>query len=238
MPTPRRPTSRTHGFSDNRRIIWLHDRDIPLHIDRGGSKIMRIQFWAAVAAVGLSASAAPAATCDIHFFPAHRLQSVGEDFDAVHKLDQDLAHYERTAGRPLNWLAPARQLELVGKVSLSMPNAGATVLHEIPLKRSEALAPGPRVTPPPACHIEIMVPQLLMERGGLSSRSLRAFGIVRTYAAGTVQSTYSGFAVAQLPGFRLKQPADTDAATALVELAYRDAIQRLVVQSQFHSKPQ
>lgn len=198
---------------------------------------MRIVFWVAVAAVGLSASAS-AATCDVHFFPAKRLQSVGEDFDAVHKLDQDLADYQRAAGRPLNWLVPARQLELVGKAGLAVPDAGATILHDTPLSRSEALAPGPRIAPAPPCHIEIMVPQLLMERGGLSSRSLRAFGVVRSYAAGTLKSTYSGFAAAQLPGFRLKVPADADAATDLVERAYRDAIQRLVIQSQFHAKPQ
>lgn len=194
----------------------------------------------------LSAQAAPStapstAPCDIMVYPAERLHSVGEDFDAVHKLDQDLKDYDLAAGRPLGWLDMDRQRALVDGSGLAgqLGYPAATVtLSPTPLKRSQALAAGPHVTPAPACLVEVMVPQLLMERGGLSSRSLRLFGVVRHYRDGRLAASYAGFAVGALPGFKLRVPADAAAATTLVEQAYVTAVRALVAQSLTRGKPQ
>lgn len=179
------------------------------------------------------------ANCDIHFYPAERLHSVGEDFDAVKRVDQDLRDYDALAGRRLDWLNVERQLALLDKDGLAtlLGTSGAAVTAQaIPLKRSQALAPGPHVAAPPACLVEVMAPQLWMERGGLAKRSLRLFGVVRRYQAGKIATSYSGFAVAMLPGFRLKTPDDASAATAQVERAYTEAVRSLVIQSLANSK--
>lgn len=182
-----------------------------------------------------SAQPQPAsASCAIHFYPADRLHSVGEDFDAVHKLDQDLADYDRAAGRRLDWLTLDRQNALINTTALAsqLGHPGASVtISPVALKRSQALAAGPRVTPAPACLVEMSVPQLLMERGGLSARSLRLFGVVRHYQDNRLVASYAGFAVGPLGGFRLREPGDAAAATALVEQAYVVALHSLVAQS-------
>ena len=186
------------------------------------------------------AAQSAAAPCEIHFYPAERLHSVGEDFDAVHKLDQDLKDYDLAAGRPLDWLTTDRQRALVdGAGVASTLGLSSATFSSSPtsLKRSQALAPGPHVTPAPACLVEVMVPQLLMERGGLSFRSLRLFGIVRRYQDGRMTSSYSGFAIGALPGFKLRNSSDAAAATALVEAAYGNAVRALVSQSLTHGQP-
>lgn len=184
-------------------------------------------------------SAAP--PCEIHFYAAERLHSVGEDFDAVHKLDQDLKDYDLAAGRTLGWLDPARQRALVDgpglAAQLGHPTAAFT-FSPVSLKRSQALAPGPHISPAPTCLVEVMIPQMLMERGGLSARSLRLFGVVRHYQSDRLTASYAGFAIGPLGGFRLRTPADAEAATALVEQAYVGALSSLVSQSLSNSKPQ
>lgn len=182
-----------------------------------------------------------AAPCEIHFYPAERLHSVGEDIDAVHKLDQDLKDYDLAAARPLGWLDIDRQRELVDGSGLASQlgyPAGTVTLSPTPLKRSQALAAGPHVAPAPGCLVEVMLPQLLMERGGLSARSLRLFGVVRKYQEGRLAASYAGFAVGALPGFKLRVPTDAPAATTLVEQAYVQAVRALVAQSLTRGKPQ
>ncbi len=202
---------------------------------------MRFLVRAATAAFSVVAcqSAASATPCEIHFYPAPKLQSVGEDFDAVHRIDQDLKQYDQNAGRPLEWLTPARQQELLnGFEAASLLGFDKTplTLRDTPLKRSEALGAGPHSSPAPTCLVEVMVPQLLMERGGLAKRSLRLFGVVRRYQDGAQVASYSSFAAEELPGFRMKVPEDAPAATRLVEQAYVTAVRKLVVQSSFHVK--
>jgi hypothetical protein len=175
-------------------------------------------------------NAQPAPHCDVHLYPAEALHSVGEDFDNVHELDQDVRHYYEMAGRPLNWLNLARQLELIQKIDLAAPLGiveAARTLHAEPLTRRRALEAGPRVASP-GCIVEILVPQILLERGALSNRSLRVFGVVRMYEAGVQVRSYSGYAAAPMDGFQVRSPADADAATAIVETAYRQAVETML----------
>lgn len=181
------------------------------------------------ASIGQTASQ----TCAIHVYPAEKLRSVGEDFDAVHKLDQDLQSYERIAGKPLGWLSPARQLELTGSLDLrglaNLRDATA-ILHPQPLTRLEAIAPGPH-TSGGGCLLEVAIPQIFLERGGLATRSLRLFGVVRLYRDGQLVRGFSGFASSPMAGFRMKSAADLPASTQLVESAYREAVAKLVLAS-------
>jgi len=165
--------------------------------------------------------------CELHIYPADGPHSVGEDFDAVHRVDQDLKHYYETAGRSLDWLTPGRQQALLQDMAIAelagAPSA-AVVMHSEPLSRRKALEPGPHAGAGD-CVIEVMVPQIMLERGGLAPRSLRIFGIVRRFDGGTLVRTYSGDAAAPMTGFQLKSPADADNATQIIEQAYRGAIE-------------
>lgn len=181
-------------------------------------------------ATAAEAQPAPAGSCSIHVYPADGVHSVGEDFDAVHQVDQDLRHYYQTAGRALDWLTPKRQLELVDGMPLGGlvgVTTGANILHSEPVTRRQALQPGPREAAS-GCVIEILVPQIMLERGGLATRSLRLFGVIRRYENGALIGAYSGFASAPMTGFQLKGPADAPAATALVEQAYRSAVETML----------
>ena len=185
---------------------------------------------AASAGAAAQAAASAAAQCDVHVYPADGVHSVGEDFDAVKRVDQDLRDYYAAAGRQLDWLTPARQLELVGQLPLAQlvgADAAAPTMHPEPLTRRQALNAGPR-HPAPGCVVEVMLPQILLERGGLATRSLRLFGVVRRYDNGALTRSYSGFAATPMTGFRLKEPADAPAATALVEQAYRGAVETML----------
>lgn len=171
--------------------------------------------------------------CDVHLYPAQGVHSVGEDFDAIHDVDQDLAAYERAAGRPLNWLTPERQLVILGELDVGALvglSERTTTLHPDPLTRHQAIRPGAR-TASSECVYEIMLPQIMLERGGLATRSLRLFGVVRHYQNGTLVRGYTGYASGPMTGFRLKSPADAGAATNLVEQAYRNAVQILLQNS-------
>jgi hypothetical protein len=184
------------------------------------------------AIAGPAAAAQPAVpeACEIHVYPADGPHSVGEDIDAVHRVDQDLRHYYETAGHSLDWLTPSRQLALIGDIpvaSLIGVTEGSKVMHPDPLTRRQSLEPGPRATPG-GCLVEIMLPQIMLERGGLSARSLRLFGIVRRYQNGSLVKGYSGFAATPMTGFQLKAPADAEAATAIVEQAYRGAVETML----------
>ena len=159
-------------------------------------------------------------------YPADRLHSVGEDFDAVHGLDQDLDHYYAVAGRPLDWLTTRGQIELLKGLpfgELSGVETARLDLHTRPLNRAEALAPGPR-SAEAACVFEIYIPQIILERGGLSSRSLRIFGVARRYDQGKLTQSYSSYAAAPITGFQLRSPADASTATQLIETAYVEAV--------------
>lgn len=186
---------------------------------------------AAASVAGTAQITAPAAAkCDVHVYPADGVHSVGEDFDAVKRVDQDLRDYYAAAGRPLDWLTPGRQLELIGQLPLAQlagAEGGAATMHPQPLTRRQALDAGPRHTSP-GCVIEVMLPQILLERGGLATRSLRLFGIIRRYDNGTLTRNYSGFAATPMTGFKLKAPSDAPAATALVEQAYRGAVEAIL----------
>lgn len=178
--------------------------------------------------------------CETHFFPAAQLHSVGEDFDQVKRVDQDLRMYDQLAGKPLDWLTPARQVELAGKEPLAAligVNQVSVTVHD-PLTRLQATDPARAPASGNACILEISTPQLLMERGGLAKRSLRIFGVVRHYENGQLIRRYSGFAAVLLTGFRLQGPQDAVAATALVEQAYSQAMNLLVQQSLGTFKPQ
>lgn len=174
------------------------------------------------------AAQAPASTtsqCTLHVNPADRLHSIGEDFDAVHGLDQDLDHYYAVAGRRLDWLTTRRQIELLKGVplgELSGLDSAQLELHTKPLNRAEALASGPRSAE--GCVFEIYLPQIMLERGGLSSRSLRIFGVARRYDQGKLTHSYSGYAAAPMTGFQLRSPADASTATQLIETAYVEAV--------------
>jgi hypothetical protein len=187
--------------------------------------------WLLAAVFGaVPVQAQPSLSCEVHVYPAQGVHSVGEDFDAVHDVDQDLAAYDKAAGRPLNWLTTERQLAILGEMHLGPlvgRTAGPATLYSDPLTRHQALKAGPR-TAPGACVYEVMLPQILLERGGLATRSLRIFGVVRRYEGGALVRGYSGFAAAPMAGFRLKSPADADAATTTVEGAYRNAVETLL----------
>jgi hypothetical protein len=189
---------------------------------------------AALIAAGAASAQAPlsqpARTCDIHIYPADGIHSVGEDFDAVKRLDQDLRDYYRAAGRSLDWLTPDRQLTLVSQLPIAQlvgADNGPTTMHPEPLTRHQALEPGPRQLGG-GCVVEVMLPQLMLERGGLATRSLRVFGVVRRYDNGALTRSYSGFASSPMEGFRLKTPEDASAATSLVEQAYRHAVETVL----------
>ena len=177
-----------------------------------------------------AAQATPTSACAIHVYPADGVHSVGEDFDAVHRVDQDLRDYYKAAGRSLDWLVPSRQLALIGDVpvaSLLGLAEGSRVLHSEPVTRLQALN-----TPAPAaadgCVVQVLLPQIMLERGGLAVRSLRLFGIVRRYQNGALASGYTGFAAVPLTGFKIKSPADADSSTAIVEQSYRGAVETLL----------
>ena len=186
--------------------------------------------WVPSAAAAPGSGAQSAASCELHVYPADGVHSVGEDFDAVKRVDQDLRDYYRAAGRSLDWLTPHRQLALLGEMPLDelagVVGTGRT-MHPEHLTRRQALEPGPRQTAG-GCMVEIMVPQIMLERGGLATRSLRLFGVVRRYENGSLVSGYSGFAASPMPGFKIKTAADADSATALVEQAYRGAVETLL----------
>ena len=176
------------------------------------------------------AQPAPAGACVVHVYPADGVHSVGEDFDAVHQVDQDLKHYYETAGRSLDWLTPSRQLALLSDMplgELAGVAADSKVMHPGPLSRHQALEAGPRETSE-GCVVEIMLPQIMLERGGLATRSLRLFGIVRRYEGGSLVQGYSGFGAAPMTGFQLRSPADAPTATAIVEQAYRNAVETIL----------
>ncbi|HKX92519.1 MAG TPA: hypothetical protein VJM15_08880 [Sphingomicrobium sp.] len=171
-----------------------------------------------------------ARSCDIHVYPADGVHSVGEDFDAVKRVDQDLRDYYRAAGRSLDWLTPDRQLTLISQLPIARligADNSPTTMHSEPLSRHQALEPGPR-QPGAGCVVEVMLPQLMLERGGLAGRSLRVFGVVRRYDNGALTRSYSGFASSSMEGFRLKAPEDAPAATSLVEQAYRGAVETVL----------
>jgi len=172
----------------------------------------------------------PSQQCQIHVYPAEGVHSVGEDFDAVHQVDQDLHHYYETAGRSLDWLTPVRQTALLGAMPLD-EFAGVSpamkTVHAESLSRHQALEPGPRELGT-GCVLDVMLPQVMLERGGLAGRSLRLFGVVRRYENGALVKGYSGFAAGSMAGFQLKSAADADSATAVVENAYRTAVETLL----------
>ena len=178
-----------------------------------------------------AATAQPSsASCDIHFYPADGLHSVGEDFDAVKRLDQDLRDHYQAAGADLNWLSTGRQRELAVSVdfaSLLKVEPRSRTDHPGALSRRQAIAQGPR-TNVAGCLVEMMVPQIFLERGGLAARSLRVFGAMRRYHDGVLVKSYSGYADAPLVGFKLKSPADAAAATALIERAYVQVLQSIL----------
>ena len=180
---------------------------------------------------GAPANAQPQGTgCDVHVYPAQGVHSVGDDMDNVHELDQDLRHYNEMAGRPLDWLTPARQLDLLRSVSTSATTAlglSTATFHPEPLTRREALEPGPRIGGD-GCTVEILVPQIWLERGALATRSLRVFGIVRRYERSALVQSYSGYAAAPMAGFQMRTPADEQAATQLVESSYIAAVETLL----------
>jgi hypothetical protein len=186
--------------------------------------------WVTSAAAASGPGGQPAASCELHVYPADGVHSVGEDFDAVKRVDQDLRDYYRAAGRSLDWLTPSRQLALVGELPIDqlvgVVEASKT-MHATPLTRRQALEPGSRHLST-GCVLEVMLPQAMLERGGLAKRSLRIFGVVRRYDNGTLTRSYNGFAAAPMEGFRLKSPSDAPAATALVEQAYRGAVETLL----------
>lgn len=173
------------------------------------------------------------AKCDIHVYGAEGVHSVGEDLDAVHRVDQDLHHYYEMAGRPLNWLTPERQLKIIDGIaieSLMGLSNGARVDHQDALTRRQAIdAAAP--APSSGCQVQVMLPQIMLERGGLASRSLRIFGVVRRFEDGALTHGYSGYAAAPMAGFSLKTPADAEGATAIVEAAYRAAVETLLFNS-------
>lgn len=169
--------------------------------------------------------------CDVHFYPADGIHSVGEDFDAVKRVDQDLKHYYEVAGRSLDWLTPKRQAEVLADVRVGEiigVSEQARVAHAEPLSRREAIAPGPRAPAGAGCSVELMLPQVMLERGGLAERSVRVFGVVRRYEDGAQVSTFSSYGAAPMPGFQLRSPADADKATQVVEQAYRGAVEELL----------
>ena len=186
--------------------------------------------WVTSAAATPGSESQSAASCELHVYPADGVHSVGEDFDAVKRVDQDLRDYYSAAGRSLDWLTPSRQLALVGELPVGqlvgVAEASKT-MHAAPLTRRQALEPGPRHASS-GCVFEVMLPQAILERGGWAERSLRIFGVVRRYDNGTLTRTYSGFAATPMDGFRLKSPSDAPAATALVEQAYRGAVESLL----------
>ena len=166
-------------------------------------------------------------SCQLHLYPADGPHSVGEDFDAVHRVDQDLKHYYQAAGRSLDWLTPARQQGILRDLpvaELAGTPSASIVMHGEPLSRHEALDPAPRVSAGD-CLLEVMIPQIMLERGGLAPRSLRVFGIVRRFEHGALVRTYSGDAAAPMTGFQLRSPADAQSATEVVEQSYRAAVE-------------
>lgn len=180
-------------------------------------------------ALGSASNAWAQNNCRVHVYPADGVHSVGEDLDAVHRVDQDLRHYYETAGRSLDWLTPARQATLLQELPLAelagAPSA-ALVMHPEPLTRHQAIAPGAHE--PGDCVVEVMLPKIMLERGGLAQRSLRLFGVIRRYESGSLVRSYSGDAASPMTGFQLKSPADAEAATQIVEQAYRGAAETLL----------
>lgn len=182
----------------------------------------------ALAVAFTCAQARAEAGCEIHLRPAAALTSVGEDFDQVKRVGQDLRDYGLKAGKPLEWLTPERQYALLQQ---QPPVASGPVVAQLAsLTRQEALQP--RAAPSAAaCALEVATPQIILERGGLATRSLRVFGVVRRFENGAQVKSFSGFASAPMAGFRLRGPDDLPAATALVEQAYRTSIQILLQSS-------
>lgn len=199
---------------------------------RVASAAALVAAYALVSLPSASAQAGPPAanSCEVHVYPADGPHSVGEDFDAVHRVDQDLNHYYQAAGRSLDWLTPTRQQALLHDMPLGelagVPGV-SLVIHADPLSRRQALEAGPRESGTD-CLVEIMLPQIMLERGGLAPRSLRVFGIVRRYMHGALFRSYSGDAAAPMSGFQMRSPADADAATQIVEQAYRGAVETLL----------
>lgn len=199
---------------------------------------MQLRMVGALAAASTMAPAAHATPiaanaqppCAIHVYLADGPHSVGEDFDAVKRVDQDLRHYYAMAGRSLNWLTPSRQAEILSEVRFGDAlhfSEESRVVHPEPVGRREAVAPGPK-TIAPGCISEVLLPQIILERGGLATRSLRVFGVIRRYENGQQVASFSSFASAPMAGFELRSPADADAATGIVERAYQGAVEKLL----------
>ncbi|GAA4741758.1 hypothetical protein GCM10023264_03570 [Sphingomonas daechungensis] len=191
----------------------------------------------ALASTGVLACAANAQTstqCEVHIYPADGVHSVGEDFDATKRVDQDLKHYYEMAGRPLDWLTPRRQGEILSEVVVGHVlgiSETSRVIHANFLTRREAIAAGPKAPSTAACTVEVMLPQIMLERGGLAERSVRVFGVVRRFENGTQVSTFSSYGAAPMPGFQLRSPAEAEKATQIVEAAYRGAVEELLQNS-------
>ncbi len=189
------------------------------------------------AALSATALASPASaqatdTCAIIVRPAAKPTSVGEDFDAVKRVDQDLRDYAAAAGKPLDWLTPERQLALIQQLPLAallQVNAGTISADPQPITRQEAVGARPR--PGDGCAVEVLIPQVILERGGLAQRSLRIFGVVRRYPAAGEEKRFSGFTAAPMPGFKMKEPGDLPAATSLVETSFKQAVEKLLASS-------
>jgi hypothetical protein len=203
---------------------------VRLQVISASALLFSCAFGAAAKAQAPAAAAdasTPAGGCDVEVRPAAAIHSVGEDFDAIHDVDHDLANYYRAAGKPLNWLSTERQVEILEGLKFGEA-AGFTersrTVHREAISRRQALDAGP-VADKGGCVVDIMLPQIMLERGGLASRSLRLFGVIRRYQNGQLVKSYSGYAGAPLTGFRLKSPADAESATALVEQSYRSAVQ-------------
>lgn len=187
---------------------------------------------AALACGGIASAAQASSDCEVQLRPAAKPTSVGEDFDAVKRVDQDLRDYSKAAGKPLEWLTPERQLELIQQLPVAnlLGVSDATVsVDPVPISRSAALAPAAPV--PTGCVVRIMIPQAILERGGLAQRSLRIFGVVRRYEGGVLTGSFSAYSASPMVGFRLQSPDDLPAATALVETAYRGAVERFLQSS-------
>ncbi len=197
-------------------------------------------------ALCLAAAASPAAAqpngrpCTTHFYPATRLQSVGESFLAVKRVDQDLKTYDQAAGQTLEWLTIARQVELASQQRLAGTigiNQVEWLVHD-PLTRLQATDPARVQAGATACVLEISTPQIVLERGGLAARSLRLFGVVRHFENGQLVRRYAGFASAPMTSFRLESPSDVIQSTNIVESSYIQALGILMRQSLGTAAPQ
>jgi hypothetical protein len=172
------------------------------------------------------------AHCEVHIWPSRQLDVITEGGWSVHSLNRRFQADQKAIGAPTTLLAPARQVELMPRAaiadSVDLPDS-PIIVHETPLSRLEAEKAVPHAQTAVPCSVEVLNVRLFYEKGALSSRSVRVFGVVRRWDGGRLSWSWSGFGVADIVNFPPKTAAAVPGSIEELERSWTVAVRRLAM---------